>query len=83
MKENYDGYKFSLDAEENMYNSNMCLFFLNEYFIRNNIPNNLIDVNIASDYSKLAGLINLCTGESKKEILEATLTDEGIMTKII
>ena len=83
MKENYDGYKFSLDAEENMYNSNMCLFFLNEYLIRYELPRNLIDVNIASDYSKLEGLINLCTGEGKKEILEATLTNEGITTSII
>ena len=28
MKENYDGYKFSKRAIENMYNSNMCLYFL-------------------------------------------------------
>ena len=31
MKENYDGYRFSLDAEEKMYNSNMTLYFLNQY----------------------------------------------------
>ena len=27
MKENYDGYKFSLNAEKEIYNSNMCLYF--------------------------------------------------------
>ena len=28
MKENYDGYKFSLEAKNQIYNSNMCLYFL-------------------------------------------------------
>ena len=31
MKENYDGYKFSLNAKNQIYNSNMCLYFLSEY----------------------------------------------------
>ena len=31
MEENYDGYRFSKDAEIKIYNSNMCLYFLNEY----------------------------------------------------
>ena len=52
MKENYDGYRFSLYGKEKMYNSNMCLYFLNNYFESRRIPNQLIDVNIASDYTK-------------------------------
>ena len=39
MKENYDGYKFSVDAQEKIYNSNMCLFFLNRYLEQNKIWN--------------------------------------------
>ena len=31
MKENYDGYKFSMKAKSEIYNSNMCLYFLSEY----------------------------------------------------
>lgn len=27
MKENYDGYKFALEGNEKIYNSNMCLYF--------------------------------------------------------
>ncbi len=27
MKENYDGYKFSIMGKEKIYNSNMCLYF--------------------------------------------------------
>ena len=82
MKENYDGYKFSIKAEEKIYNSNMCLYFLNDYIKYNEIPEKLIDVNIASDYSKLSKMLSLSKGEKKQEILEKTISGEGVMTEI-
>ena len=83
LKENYDGYKFSIDGKEKMYNSNMCLYFLNEYVDTNRIPRNLIDVNIASDYSKLRNMLQLCKNESKTNILEKAISNKGIITEII
>ena len=53
MRENYDGYKFSAYGKERMYNSNMCLYFLNNYTRLGRIPEQLVDMNIASDYSKI------------------------------
>ena len=83
MKENYDGYRFSIDAEEKMYNSNMCLYFLNEYKDSGKLPRNLIDVNIASDYSKLSRMLELCKGENRLQILEKAISGEGIITDIV
>ena len=82
MKENYDGYKFSIDGKEKIYNSNMCLFFLNKYLAQEKIPTQLIDVNIASDYSKLAGMLDLCKGEEREKIIEKTVSGEGIISEI-
>jgi len=82
MKENYDGYKFSLRAEKQMYNSNMCLYLLSDYARFKIIPENLIDVNIASDYSKLSHMLNTCKGEEKKEIIEKTISGEGVTSPI-
>ncbi len=82
MKENYDGYKFSLEAKEKMYNSNMCLYFLNEYVGFNKIPKKLVDVNITSDYSKLERVLATCTNENKKDIITKTISREGIITDI-
>lgn len=82
LKENYDGYKFSLRADLNMYNSNMCLYFLNEYTSLKRIPSKLIDMNIASDYSKLGRMLDLCKGENRLEMLEKTVSGEGILTDI-
>ena len=55
MKENYDGYRFSIDITENrnLYNSNMCLYFLNSYISFGKIPEELVDVNIVSDYNNV------------------------------
>ena len=68
MKENYDGYKFSLEAKNQIYNSNMCLYFLNRYIEFGKIPTKLIDVNIASDYSKIGKMLGLCKGENRLDI---------------
>ena len=82
MRENYDGYKFSLYGKEKIYNSNMCLFFLNRYIRFDRIPLELIDVNIASDYSKLGKMLDLCKGEEREKVIEKTVSGEGIVSEI-
>ena len=82
MKENYDGYKFSLEGKERIYNSNMCLYFLNSYLESKEFPRNLVDVNIASDYSKIGKMLDLCKGEKRAEIIEKTVSGEGILSEI-
>ena len=83
MKENYDGYKFSLNAENQIYNSNMCLYFLSRYIRLKEIPNDLIDMNIASDYSKIGKMLDLCKGEKRLEILRKTVQGETITNTIV
>ena len=70
MKQSYDGYKFSIDGKEKIYNSNMCLYFLNEYKAIGDVPRQLIDVNIASDYSKLGKMLDLCKGEERRKVIQ-------------
>ena len=82
MKEYYDGYKFSLEGKERIYNSNMCLYFLNSYLESKEFPRNLVDVNIASDYSKIGKMLDLCKGEKRAEIIEKTVSGEGILSEI-
>ena len=82
MKENYDGYKFSVDANEKLYNSNMSLYFFNSYISFEKIPEKLIDVNIASDYNKIGNMLRLCKGENRIDIIEKTISGRGIITEI-
>ena len=82
MRENYNGYKFSLHGKEKIYNSNMCLYFLNSYTELGRIPERLIDVNIASDYTKLGKMLDLCKGEEREKVIEKTVSGEGIISEI-
>lgn len=82
MKENYDGYKFSIDANKQMYNSNMCLYFLSDYVRLGKVPNKLVDVNIASDYSKLGKMLDLCQNENRVDIIEKTIEGKPIVSDI-
>ena len=82
MKENYDGYKFSTNGRENMYNSNMSLYFLADYVRLGRIPERLVDVNIASDYSKLGKMLDLCVGENREDIIEKTVSGDKIVSDI-
>ena len=82
MRENYDGYKFSLHGREKIYNSNMCLYFLNNYVRFQELPEQLIDMNIASDYTKLGKMLDLCKGEEREKVIEKTVSGEGIISDI-
>jgi len=82
MKENYDGYKFSTYGKEKIYNSNMSLYFLNSYIRLGRIPEQLIDMNIVSDYTKLGRMLDLCKGEEREKVIEKTVSGEGIISEI-
>ena len=82
MKENYDGYMFSTKGTEKIYNSNMCLYFLSRYIRFREIPEELIDNNIASDYNKLGNMLDLCKGEERARIIEETIEGKGIVSEI-
>ena len=83
IKTNYDGYIFSNmikgDLENyKMYNSNMTLYFLDMYKIQNEVPQELVDVNIISDYSKIEAFMDLCQNMNKIELLEKIVAGDLI-----
>ena len=82
MRESYDGYKFSIYGKEKIYNSNMCLYFLNNYIELGRVPEELVDVNIASDYNKIGNMLSLCKNENRINIIEKTVLGEKLPTKI-
>jgi len=72
----YNGYKFSEKAKSKLFNSDMVLYYLKEYRVNmGEPPNNLIDVNIASDYKKIGNLINLLETKMGREMINDLMTD--------
>ena len=82
MKENYDGYAFSINRKEKIYNSTMCLYFLSNYTRLDKLPESLVYVNITNDYSKIGKMLDLCKGEKRAEIIEKTVSGEGVLSEI-
>ena len=76
----YDNNCFSAKSVRNdrMYNSDMGLFFLNEY-IKNdgNIPENMVDSNISSDYNKMTKLIRFEQQFGEKTSLIQRINNDG------
>ncbi|MGD2089612.1 MAG: AAA family ATPase [Candidatus Aminicenantes bacterium] len=64
----YGNYLFSEHSlpGQRLFNSDMIIYFLKEYFKIQTIPNDLIDWNVRIDYKKLQHLIILDQGETKK-----------------
>ena len=57
----YDGYCFSRDkvGEESVFNSDMVLYHLKNLVAEGRPPENMVDRNIATDYSKLETIVEL------------------------
>ena len=70
IKDNLENYK--------MYNSNMTLYFLDMYKIQNEIPQELVDINIISDYGKIESFMDLCQNMNKIELLEKIVAGDLI-----
>ena len=57
LREWYNNYTFSPKTEQKVFNTDMILYFINKYQISNDLPDEMIDINVRSDYSKLRNII--------------------------
>jgi hypothetical protein len=84
IKTYYNGYLFSKNSGERLYNPDMVLYFM-KYLSRGNFPDELIDTNVKTDYGKLQRLLR----ENRKKgtagditSFEAINEKDEIITKI-
>ena len=71
MREWYDGYRFAEDADEDVYNTDMVLYYVNESIALRHPPSRLIDRNVRVDYGKLRHLLIVSRQQAEKERLRA------------
>jgi len=57
LKEWYNNYIFSQSLPKPIYNTDMILYFINNYTKESKIPTEMIDINVRSDYLKLKNII--------------------------
>ncbi len=78
MVSHYDGYLFNKEQEEKSFNATLVMYFLNYYYRLNQIPDSLIDVNIAFNYGKVENLIKLYQNNYYQDILNELFTTDTV-----
>jgi len=57
LKEWYNNYTFSRKIKNAIYNTDMILYFISKFLEDGELPDEMIDINVRSDYSKLKSVI--------------------------
>lgn len=70
MRSCYNGYLFNPRGNNRLFNSNMTLNYLTEYFSKHRPLDNLLDASIASDYSKMGNMFALKNKSSNYKVLQ-------------
>jgi len=73
----YNGYLFNSKAKAKLYNPDMVLYFASEFSRTREYPEELLDINIASDYGKLRDLFRVEGQEVQNLAVLNELITEG------
>jgi hypothetical protein len=60
----YDGYRFSRETEETVYNPTLALYFFKQFQKRCRMPSDMLDNNLAMDRNRIAYISRLPHGKS-------------------
>ena len=75
----YNGYLFNTKADERVYNSTLLNYFLSNFdYKRCQMPNKMLDVNVASDYRAIMKLFNIGDSEKNFQILQKLIENNSI-----
>jgi PD-(D/E)XK nuclease superfamily/Predicted AAA-ATPase len=73
----YDGYRFTRNFKNHLFNPDMVLYFLMCYSISDTYPEKMLDTNVVSDYSKVANIFKIGGDEIGRLSLLDELVKDG------
>jgi hypothetical protein len=79
----YNGYRFYSLSEQNLYNSDMVLYFLDEFKSTQTYPSQMLDPNIMPDYGKLKKMFEVANWQENVKVLETILGQGYIAGELI
>ena len=78
IKAYYDGYRFSPDTAQTVYNSDMIIYYGLRYKPDNGRPDSIIDINVVSDYRKIRAILSIGDKNLEEEILTRIVQEDMI-----
>lgn len=81
----YNGYRFARRAAEKIYNSTLVLYFLSEVKSNGYYPNQMLDLNVRTDYGRLYQIARATSEKDTdtRDLLEEILTHESISVTLV
>ncbi len=85
LESHYDGYRFTEDAPDRIFNSNLVVYFLRELSVRARYPRTMLDPNGRTDYQKLHSLWAAAgpQAEERREALEQILAEGHVWSDLV
>jgi hypothetical protein len=80
LRSNYNGYLFHKNGKHKVYNPDMILYFFREWNKRGQLPEQLVDENVKTDYGRLRRLIS---NEQNRTQLEEIILNGRVTTQIV
>ena len=81
MEENFDGYSFDKKAKEKLFNSNLCLAYIERLISEGEAPY-LNEISLNDDAGKLNGMLSLCEDDVREKIVQAMFNKEPIVATL-
>lgn len=79
----YNGYRFSEASQQRLFNPDMIFYFCKHYARLRKYPDNLLDTNIASDYSKVRNMFGINNKEQENyEILKNIIRNNSVSAQL-
>ena len=78
MKEWYNGYHFSADSDESVFNASMCLYYLKAIAKTGREPRSMLDPSVANSLDKIESILSLGDSEFVRSVLTKALRQEPI-----
>jgi hypothetical protein len=75
----YNGYRFATDAQQALFNPDMVLYFLQQYGIKGQYPEVMLDTNVVSDYRKVRNIFKIGSHENAKFELLESIVEKGFI----
>lgn len=79
MKENYDGYRFSVENDIHLFNTTLVMYYLRDMVQLGRPPKDLVDGNLAATGSKIENMADLINREENYNALKELLLNEEIV----
>ena len=83
LKNWYNGYRFNIDVPHTVYNSDMVLYFLDNFKSEQQYPSQMLDPNIMPDYGKLTKLLRVADYQNNISVLKQVLEQGFIASELI